>query len=152
MQRLSCESRKSARLHQNAVFCFSQPEHAVWGCGAQYSYRSRHSQSGYLAISQHRGLREVSCAIPSRVLQRIESHEFCVAGGADQQYQLVWGEWSPHFLGWRPHLHDDHITPDTVRTEADLVAMRWKRRGPMLGSLNQSEWDSMSVSEGRLLG
>jgi hypothetical protein len=30
--------------------------------------------------------------------------------------------------------------------------MRWKKRGPMLGSLNQSASDSMSVSEGRLLG
>ncbi len=35
-----------------------------------------------------------------------------------------------------------------------VYTMRWKRRGPMLGALNQtpSEWDSMSLSEGRLLG
>jgi len=30
--------------------------------------------------------------------------------------------------------------------------MRWKKRESMLGSLNQSESDSTSVSEDRLLG
>src|SRR5579864_7341023 len=127
MQRLSCESRKSARLHQNTVFCFSQPEHAVWGCGPQYSYRSGHSQFGYFSISQYRPLREVSCAIPSRVLQRLKSHEFCVAGGPDEQYQPVWSQRNPDFFGGRADFHDDHITPDTVRTEANLVDMPRKK-------------------------
>lgn len=95
-------------------------------CGARHTDRTGDRGRGFLGTEEHRNLGADHASVPRRVLQHLEPRELQYA----EHGSVYFGHVRYFADRRRGYLHIDHIPPNSVRAEADLVGLNVRIQRP----------------------